>query len=281
MARPIWKGAISFGMVTIPVSLYTATENKDISFNLLHEECNSRLKQLRWCPTCEREVRFDEVVRGYAYAKDQYVVLTDEDFESLRLPTKHTIELAAFVEAQDIDPVYYERSYYLEPEDIGAKPFAMLVRALQEKDLTGVAKIAIRNKERLCALRPANGVLMLETLFYPDEVRVEVGKETPALEVSEREMSMAFTLIDLLSEEYEPEKYRDQYRGALMEVIQAKLQGQELVEAPAAPATKVIDLMAALRASVEAAQKQKEQEAREGAASQAKRAGRPSSAAAG
>src|SRR5574341_5840 len=117
--RSIWKGAISFGMVSIPVSLYTATENKDISFNLLHEECNSRLRQLRWCPVCDREVNFDEVVRGYQYAKDQYVVLTDEDFEKLPLNSKHTIELSAFVNAEHIDPVYYEKSYYLEPDDIG------------------------------------------------------------------------------------------------------------------------------------------------------------------
>lgn len=258
--RSIWKGAISFGMVSIPVSLFTATDNKDISFNLLHGECNSRLKQLRWCPVCDREVSFDEVVRGYQYAKDQYVVLTDEDFEKLPLNSKHTIELAAFVNAEEIDPVYYERSYYLEPDDIGAKPFAMLYRALQEKDLTGVAKIAIRNKERLCALRPANGVLMLETLFYPDEIRVETGKGAPETEVSDREMNMAFALIDLLSEEFDPDKYHDQYREALMEVIQAKLQGQEVVETTAAPATKVIDLMAALRASVEAAQKTREEE---------------------
>jgi DNA end-binding protein Ku len=247
-------------MVSIPVSLFTATENKDISFNLLHGECNTRLKQLRWCPVCDREVSFDEVVRGYQYAKDHYVVLTDEDFEKLPLNSKHTIELSAFVKAEEIDPVYYERSYYLEPDDLAAKPFAMLYRALEEKELTGVAKLAIRNKERLCALRPANGVLMLETLFYPDEIRVDTAKEGPDTEVSDREMNMAFALIDLLAEDFDPEKYHDQYREALTEVIQAKLGGQEVVETEAAPATQVIDLMAALRASVEAAQKRKEDE---------------------
>jgi DNA end-binding protein Ku len=263
MPRSIWNGLISFGMVSIPVKLFTATDSKDISFHLLHRECNSRLKQLRWCPVCEREVEWGETVRGYEYAKEQHVIMSDEDFDKLPLPSKRTIELAAFVKAEEIDPVYYEKSYYLEPDEVGIKPFALLMKALKEKSLTAVAKIAIRNKERLCALRPMDGTLMLETLYYPDEIRVERGTEAPEVQVSDRELEMASTLIDLLADSFEPEKYQDDYRRALMEIIEAKLQGEEFVEAPVAAPAKVTDLMAALKASVEAAKKRRGEEAEE------------------
>ena len=214
MPRSIWNGVISFGMVSIPVKLYTATEHKDISFNLLHKDCGERLKQLRWCPKHEKEVGWDEVQRGYAYARDEYVIMTDEDFEKLPLPSKHTVELSAFVDAEQIDPIYYEKTYYLEPEEKGVKPYALLMRALKEKQLTGLAKIAIRNKEQLCALRPLDGAMVLETLFYPDEIR-EVPSEIPDVDVNKRELEMAYALIDLLQEDFEPEKYKDEYREAL------------------------------------------------------------------
>lgn len=256
MPRSIWNGVISFGMVSIPVKLYTATENKDISFNLLHKDCGSRLKQLRWCPVHEKAVEWDEVERGYAYARDEYVVMTDEDFEKLPLPSKHTVELSAFVEAVDIDPIFYERTYYLEPDEKGVKPYALLMRALKEKNLTGLAKIAIRNKEQLCALRPMNGTMVLETLYYPDEIR-EVPTELPDVSVNDRELDMAFALIDLLKDDFEPEKYKDEYREALQQVIEAKLEGTELAEPVAARPAKVTDLVAALKASVEAAKKRK------------------------
>ena len=253
MARSIWNGVVSFGMVSIPVKLYTATDNKDVSFHQLHKTCGARIKQLRWCPSDEKAVEFDEIVRGYEYARDQHVVLTDEDFDKIPLPSKHTIELAAFVNADQIDPIFYERSYYLEPDETGIKPFALLMRALKKKGLTAVAKLAIRNKERLCALRPYDGTLMLETLYYPDEVRVQKGEGLPDVKVSEKELNMAFSLIDLMTEEFKPAEFKDNYRDALMEVINAKLEGEEIVEAPAPPRGKVVDLMSALKASVEAA----------------------------
>ncbi len=256
MPRSIWNGVISFGMVSIPVKLYTATQSKDISFHLLHKECNTRLQQLRWCPTHERAVEWSEVARGYEYARDEHVILTEEDFEKLPLPSKQTVELSAFVKAEEIDPVYYEKSYYLEPDAKGIKPFALLMTALREKGLTGIAKIAVRNKEQLCALRPMDGTLILETLFYPDEIRVE-KTELPDVKISDKELEMAYTLIDLLSEEFEPEKYKDEYRDALMKLIEAKLEGEELPEVAAAGPAKVTDIMSALRASVEAAKKRK------------------------
>ena len=273
MPRSIWNGVISFGMVSIPVKLYTATQSKDISFHLLHKECNTRLQQLRWCPTHERAVEWSEVVRGYEYARDEHVILTEEDFEKLPLPSKQTVELSAFVKAEEIDPVYYEKSYYLEPDAKGIKPFALLMTALREKGLTGIAKIAVRNKEQLCALRTMDGTLILETLFYPDEIRVE-KTELPDVKISDKELEMAYTLIDLLSEEFEPEKYKDEYRDALMKLIEAKLEGEELPEVAAAGPAKVTDIMSALRASVEAAKKRKKgDEDEEEAPAQRRKAG--------
>ena len=257
MPRSIWNGVISFGMVSIPVKLFTGTQDKDISFHLIHKKDNTRIKMLRWCPTDEKAVEMNELVRGYEYSRDQYVILTEEDFEKLPLASKHTIELSAFVDAEEIDPVYYEKSYYLEPDEAAAKPYALLMRALKEKGLTAVAKIAIRNKERLCALRPMDGVLVLETLFYPDEIRIDKEASVPEKDVTQRELDMAFTLIDLLHEPFEPEKYKDEYREALMQVIQAKLDGEELAAVAAPPPARVTDLMSALKASVEAAKKRR------------------------
>ena len=261
--RSIWRGAISFGIVSIPVRLFTATQDKDLSFRMLHAPDNARIRFQRMCSVEEVEVPNDEIVRGYEYEKDRYVILTDEDFEQLPLPSKHSIDLTAFVNAEEIDPVYYEKSYYLEPEDTGVKPFALLMRALQEKGLTAVAKIAIRNKEQLCALRAMDGTLMLETLYYPDEIRVERGTEVPDVKVSPQELKMAEALIDLMAAEFKPEEYQDTYRDALMQLIEAKLAGQEVVEAETPQPTKVVDLMAALKASVEATKRQKAQAARD------------------
>jgi DNA end-binding protein Ku len=253
MARSIWKGVISFGMVSIPVKLYTATESKDVALNMLHEECKSRIKQKRWCPLHDREVGWDEIARGYEYAKDQYVVLTEEDLEKLPVPSKHTIQLSAFVDASEIDPSFHEKSYYLEPDEAGVKPYNLLMRALESKGLTAIANIAIRNKERLCALRPSDGTILLDTLLYADEIRSQDKPKVPEVVVTEPELQMAQTLIDMLSQDFKPEQYHDRYREAMLAAIESKLQGEEIVEAPAAPAPKVTDLMAALKASVEAA----------------------------
>ncbi|MEA2639727.1 MAG: end-binding protein Ku [Chloroflexota bacterium] len=244
-------------MIVIPVKLYRATESKDLSFHLLHAGCGSRLRQLRWCPVHEREVPSDEVVRGYEFAKGRHVVLDDEDFAALPVPSKHTIALAAFVEAGEIDPVYYERSYYLEPDEAGLKPYALLYRAILDKGLVALGKIALQSRESLCALRPVDGAMMLETLYYPDEIRVDRPAQLPDVLVSPKELGMAESLIDLLREPFEPEKYQDEYRRALGELIAAKLEGQEIAPSPEAPTAEPIDLMAALRASVERVQREK------------------------
>ena len=257
MPRPIWKGAITFGMISIPVKLYGATESKDLAFNTLHKACKSRLKQKRWCPVDDREVFADEVVRAFEYSKDQYIEITDEDLESLPVPSKHTIELTSFVKQADIDPVFFERTYWLEPDQIGAKPYALLMRALKTKQVTAVAKIALRNRESLCVLRAGDNVLMLETLYYPDEIRTSDLPATPEVLVSPQELTMALTLVEMLEESFDPKKYQDDYRAALLEMIEAKANGREVVATPEAALPNTVDLMAALKASLEAARKAK------------------------
>ncbi len=261
MARALWRGTISFGMVTIPIKLFTATESQDISFRQLHAADNSPIKLVRRCAADGQDLDADEIVKGYEYAKDHFVLVDESDLEKLPIPSKHTIELTAFVQSEEIDPVFYEKSYHVEPEEMGRKPFALLVKALEEKKLNAVGKIAIRTKERLCSLRPRNGALMLETLFYADEVKPPEG-EAPEMKVSEAEMKVAYALIDLLHEPFDPTQYRDEYRDSLKEIIEAKLEGHEYV-APAEPAAAApaVDLMAALKASVEAAKKRKGGEA--------------------
>ncbi len=253
MPRPVWKGAISFGVVTIPVRAFSSTQDKDVAFNLLHDKCHTRLKQQRYCPVCEREVAWEEVVRGYQYAKGKYVVLTGEDFEKLPLPTKDTISLSSFVKDEEIDPVYYDKTYFLEPDRAGLKAYALLTRALEQKGLTGVAEVAFRNRERLCALRPSDGTLMLETLHYPDEIQEENRPRLPDVVISDRELEMANSLIELMEEPFQPEKFHDDYQAALKEVVESKIEGEDVVQAPPPPPAKVADLMAALKASVEAA----------------------------
>ena len=256
-ARAIWRGTVSFGMVSIPVKLFTATEGQDISFRQLHVTDNSPIKQVRRCAADGQDLAADEIVKGYEYSKDRYVIVSDADLEQLPLPSKQTIELTAFVRGEEIDPLFFEKGYYVEPEEVGRKPFALLARALAERNLLAVGKLAIRTKERLCALRPKDGGLVLETLYYGDEVRTPEAS-APTVAVSDAEMKIANALIDLLEEKFEPSKYKDEYRETMMALITAKLEGQQYVAAPApAAAPPSVDLMAALRASVEAAKQRK------------------------
>lgn len=256
MARSIWKGVITFGMVSIPVRLFSATEDKDVSFHLLHQPDHSRVKFRRFCAAEDQEVPNEELIKAYEISKDQYVEITDEDLDKLPLPSRHTIELSSFVDAEEIDPIYYEKSYYLEPEETGVKPFALLMKVLDKKRVTGVATIALRNKESLCALRPLDGTLLLETLHYPDEIRAreQIVTDVP---VNDKELAVASTLVEALQTEFDPSQYHDRYREALLELIENKAQGREVVEPETPEAPQVTDLMAALRASIEAAQQRK------------------------
>lgn len=251
-ARSIWNGVVSFGMVSIPVRMSPATSSKDIAFNELHSVCTNRLKRQRWCPHCAREVTSDEVIKGYEFSKGQYVHMTEEDFEKVPLPSKRTIDVARFVKAEEIDPIFYDTSYTLEPEDLGKKPFALFMHALSSKQMTAVARITIRKKEQLCALRPQGGNLMLETLHYADEIRVDLAKDMPDTQLTDAEKTMAESLVDLLKGEFDAKEYTDAYREALTEVIQAKLEGKEIIAVEEAPA-QVMDIMEALKLSIEQA----------------------------
>ncbi len=256
MARAIWKGAISFGMVVIPVKMYTATESKSLSFNLLHKKCLKKGKQMRYCPTCEEFFGAEDTVRGYEYAKGKYVVLTESDFRKVPVKTMHTVEISAFVESREIDPLYYRSSYYLEPEELGAKPFFLLREALVKTNRVAVAKVTFQGKEHLCCLRPFEGTLMLHTMYYHDEIRPVSDLVLPLEQAkfAPEELEMAITLIQAMATKFRPEEYQDEYRLALERIIQAKIQGEE-IKAPAVSPSKVTDLMSALKASIEAAKK--------------------------
>ena len=245
-------------MVSIPVKLYTATESHDVSFRQLAEEDLKPIKYLRWSPTLDREVQYGEIKKGYEYAKDQFVILEDEDFEGLPVPSKHTVAITQFVEQSEIDPVFFEKPYYLDPDEAGMKPYTLLLRAMEEKGLIAIGKLALRQKEQLVAIRPQDGHLTVEMLLYPDEVRPYEGTDVSDVAVSKEEMKMAFALIDMLHEPFDPSRYQDEYRDVLMNMITTKLEGGEVVTASeeAAPA-QTVDLMAALRASIEATKSRK------------------------
>jgi DNA end-binding protein Ku len=253
--RSIWNGAISFGMVVIPVKLYPATDSKDIHFVNLHSTCNTRIRQPRFCPHHDKAVESSEIVRAYEYAKDQYIIMEDSDFDDLPVPSKRTIEITKFIDLTSIDPIYFEKSYSLEPQEVAVKPFYLLKRALESTQRVAVAKIALRQKEYLCCLRPFEQGIMLETMHYPEEIKGMDELDLPESDalVTDQEMDMALALIDQLTGSFEPENYHDEYRSALQQVIEAKLgTGQPATAAAVAPQGKVGDLMEALRASIEA-----------------------------
>jgi DNA end-binding protein Ku len=255
----MWKGAIQFGLVTIPIKLYLATEPKQtIRFNMLHETDRSRIEMKIWCPVDERQIERSETVKGYEYAPGEYVVVTDEDLEKLPLKTMRSIEIEQFVEREKTEEHlrFSKQAYYVEPDKIGRKAFALLRDVLEEQGLSAICKVVISNREVLGALDPFAGTMMLSTLYWPDEIRsvkdIDLGDED--IEVKPAEKAMAAQLIATMTGEFDPSAYRDEYRQALRAVIDAKVEGQEVV-APAGPSEegKLIDLMAALEASVAAA----------------------------
>jgi len=253
MPRAIWTGVISFGLVTIPVKLYAATESRDVSFNQLHKKCKNRIKEMRWCPHCERQVDWEEVTKGYEYEKGEYVEITPEDLESLPVPGKQIVSIESFVELTEIDPIYFDKAYYLEPEEAAAKPFSLFMQAVDAKKLVGVGTVAIRTKERNCCLRTVGNTLVLNTLLYPDEIRVDTTADLKPVKVSPQEMKMANSLIDMMKADFNPDQYQDHYREAVQEMVEAKLKGKETVKAAAPKGGKVLDLMDALQASLERA----------------------------
>ena len=215
MPRPFWKGAISFGMVVIPVKMYTATETQGLTFRVLHKKCLTRPNQVWYCPVDNEYFDSRETVRGFEYAKEQYVVLEDSDFQKVPIRTTHAIEIVGFVEAGEIDPIYYRGSHYLEPEELGVKPFALLREALVKTQRVGIAKVAFQRREHLCCLRPSEDILMLNTLHYHAEILPRSEIAPPKRESAPEELDMALSLVNVMAKSFKPEEYKDEYRAAL------------------------------------------------------------------
>jgi DNA end-binding protein Ku len=251
MPRAMWKGAISFGLVSVPVGLYTSTEEKTLRFNQLHDEDFGRIKMQRVCSKCGEMVDFEHIVKGYEYEKDKYVVMTDEDFDAVPVESSRAIDIVQFVDLADIDPIYFKKSYYLVPEESGVKAYRLLRQAMEEDGRVAIAKVAFREKEHLAALRFKDNVFVLETMYWPDEIRAaDFEVLDKKVDVRDTEVQMAKSLIDNLTEPFEPDKFTDEYREGLLEIVEKKVAGEEIEVVPEPEPTKVVDLMEALKASV-------------------------------
>jgi DNA end-binding protein Ku len=263
--KTMWKGAISFGLVSIPVRVFPATEEKTLRFNQLHDKDHGRIRYKRVCSKDGEEVAFDNIVRGYEYEKDRYVIITDEDLDAVPVESSRAIDIAQFVDVAEIDPILFKKSYYLAPEETGVKAYHLLREALGENGKVGIAKVSFRDKEHLAAIRLREDVLVLETMFWPDEIRKPAFEELDKeVKIRPQEVQMARSLIDNLSDDWKPEEFSDEYREALLQIVEKKVAGEEIEVVEAAEPTKVADLMEALKASVEATKKEKEPAKRAG-----------------
>jgi DNA end-binding protein Ku len=266
MPRSMWRGAISFGMVAIPVRLYLATESKSVSFRLLCPHDQTPVRNKRWCPEEDKEIGWSDALRGYEVGKDEYVVISDSDLDHLPLTTTHTIDIIEFCPDSEIEAgVYLKSAYYLEPEEVGAKPYALLRQALEKTGKVAIGKIALRDREHLCRLALHEQGLLLNTLHWPDEIRSAGDLSIPdgKVDVKKGELDMAVMLIENLSAHFDPARHHDSYREALLEVVESKLNDQPLKRPEAPEQGKVTDLMAALKASVEAAKSRRSDTASE------------------
>jgi DNA end-binding protein Ku len=256
MPRAMWKGAISFGLVTIPVSVYPVTEEKTLRFNQLHDQDGGRIRYKRVCEKDGEEVTFEHIVKGYEVEKDRYVVLTDEDFDAVPVESSRAIDIQQFVDIDEIDPVMFKKSYYLVPDETGAKAYSLLREAMSQDNRVGIAKVSFRDKEHLAALRFKEDAFVLETMYWPDEIReADFGDVEVRSEVREQELAMARQLIESLTAEWNPEVFTDEYRQALLRIVEAKVNGEEIEVVEPEPTARVVDLMEALKASVAAAKK--------------------------
>jgi DNA end-binding protein Ku len=260
----IWKGSISFGLVNIPIKLHAATEDKDVKLRNLHKECHSPIKYEKTCPVCDKEVKNEDIVKAYEYTKGKFVILEEEDLEALRKENEDkAVEIIDFVKMSEIDPIYYQRSYFMSPNESGSKAYSLLRKALEESHKVGIAKIMIRAKEQLAVIRVYDNTLVMETIHFPDEVRktVDVPNVPEEDKVTDKELQTAIMLIDQLTTEFEPDKYKDDYRTALLGLIAAKRTGKELVTpTEKEPVSNVTDLMAALQASIDRTKPEKKKE---------------------
>jgi DNA end-binding protein Ku len=244
------KSAISFGLVHIPVSLYTATHENTISFNQLHKKCNSRIKYKKFCPVCNREISSDEIIKGYQYKKDTYVIIDDEDFEKIKTEKDKSIQIIHFANTSEIQPIYYDKSYYVMPDAGGDKAFELFRYAMENENKIAIAKTVLGTKEALLAIMPSKGNIIIETLYYYDEIK-ELPRSYNKVSLNQDEVSMAKTLINAMTKPFEPDLYYDEYQMRLREAIEKKISGDEITPATQPEQKGVIDLMEALKMSIE------------------------------
>jgi DNA end-binding protein Ku len=256
MASTVWKGHLTFGLVSLPVKLYSAARSETVGFNQLHKHDNSRVKQVLYCAAENKPISRSEIVKGYEYEKDKYVVIEDEEIKKVAPKTAKTMEILEFVKEAEVDPIYFESSYYMAPDEAGEKPYALLFEALKQSEYCALAKIAMHNREHVVFLRPAKHGILMHTMYYRDEIRMVDEFRTDTALVKPAELNMAKMLIESLAASFEPEKYSDNYRENLKKLIQAKVDGQQVVETPETThLAPVIDIMEALKASLANAKK--------------------------
>ncbi len=250
MPSTVWKGHITFGLVSFPVKLYSAARGESVSFHQLHKSDGSRVKQVLYCRAEDKPISRDEVVKGFEYEDDKYVIIDDEDLKKAAPKTAKIVEILEFVKSVEVDPVYYDASYYVAPDEAGERPYALLFEALRKTGYAGVAQVAMHNREHTVVLRPgAHGILM-HTMYYAPEVNRNEEFRTNTSSVKDKELELAKMLIESLAGTFEPEKYKDSYRENVLAMIEAKRQGKEIVEAPAPQPGKVVDILEALKKSL-------------------------------
>lgn len=255
VATTVWKGHLTFGLVSFPVKLYSAARAESISFNQLHKSDGSRIKQVTFCQAEDKPIPRSEIVKGYEYEKDRYVVIDEEDIKKVAPKTAKIMEIVEFVKTGEVDPIYFETSYFLAPDEAGEKPYALLFEALRSTGYVAVARLAMHNREHIVILRPGKHGVVLHTMYYNNEIRKVEEFRTDTTLVNPKERELAHLLIESLAAEFDPSKYQDNYRSNLLALIDAKKSGHEVVETPAPHEAKVIDILEALKQSLAVAKK--------------------------
>ena len=268
MASSVWSGYLTFGLISMPVRLFSGARSSSISFHMLHRDDLTRIKQQLYCPTDNRVVERSEIVKGYEYRKDEYVVVEPEEIKKIEPRTAKTMEILEFVKSSEVDPVFFESSYYMMPEEAGRRPYALLTKALEESEYYAIAKLTMHNREYTVFLRPHEGGMMLHTMYYAEEVREVEGFGAPEVELKDAEVKVAHQLIEALAADWDPEKYHDEFQDNLKKLIETKLEGGKIVEVEKPKKmAPVVDLMAALKQSLAEMEGKKKPAAREAAGS--------------
>lgn len=263
MASTVWKGYLTFGLISIPLRLFAAARSERISFNQLHKECKTRIRQQIFCPTCDRPVERSEIVKGYEYAKDSYVLVNEDELKKLAPASEQTMEILQFVKLGDVDPLFYDASYYTVPDAPGKKPYHLLVKTMEESSFAALAKLTMHQREYMVMVRPRDNGLTLHTMYYSEDVRALAEySQNGDVKITPQELELARKLVENLAAPFEPEKFHDEYQIKLREMLDAKQRGEEVAEAPRPRLAPVIDLMEALQKSL-ASTAQKKPPARE------------------